>query len=195
MATPATPGEESLHTCSSRYTLQHIWAMSFKKGLNVFRNAGTNCLLTVLSPGHCRMPIKVASDCFQSLMFRLTFGNLILASQKAGGEHRPTMEKRVIFINLGYPKARHVQKVVVQVPPAQGRGGQRSEGAKRLVPEYVGQLVLLNWWCVINRHYRCYSTPSNKHHARAGGGDYKACISKLNIWKKKDLTFIVLNQE
>lgn len=195
MATPAPPTEESLHMCLSRYMLQHIWATSFKKGLNIFQNAGTNCLLTILSPGICRMPIKVVSESFQSLVFKPIFGNLILTSQKAGGSTGQLWKKRVISINLGYRKARHVQNVVVQVPPAQGRGGQRSKGAKWLAPEHVGQLVLLNWWCVTNRRYWCYPSPSNKHHTGAGGGGYMACISKLNIWKKKDLAFVVLNQE
>lgn len=153
-ATPAPPGEESFPTCSTRYTLQHTWAMSFRKGLHVFHNAGTNCLLTILSLGICRMPIEVLSDCFQSLMFKLAFSNLILVSQKAGDSTGQLQKRRVISMNLSYPKAQLVQKVV-QVPPAEGRGDQRSKGARWLAPEYVGQLALLNWSCVINGHYWC----------------------------------------
>lgn len=62
--------------------MQHIWSMSFKKGLNIFHNAGTNHLLIILSPVMCRMPIE--SDHFQSLTFKLTFDNLIYSSQIGG---------------------------------------------------------------------------------------------------------------
>lgn len=76
--TPAPPGKESLHTCSSSYTLQHVWSVSFIKGPNIFHSAGTNNLLVILSPAFCRMPIR--SDHFQSLMFKLTFDSLIHSS-------------------------------------------------------------------------------------------------------------------
>lgn len=83
MVTEAPPGAESLHTCSSRYTLQHIWAAHFKK-VSFFHNAGTNYLLTILSLSICRMSIKVVSDWFQSLKFKLTFSDLTLVPRKAG---------------------------------------------------------------------------------------------------------------
>lgn len=62
--------------------MQHIWSMSFLKGLNIFDNAGTNHLLIVLFPVICRMPI--GSDRFQSLTLKLTFDNLIYSSQIGG---------------------------------------------------------------------------------------------------------------
>lgn len=106
MATAAPPTEESLHMCSSRYTLQRIWAIkkSFKKGLNIFQNAGTNCLLTVLSPGICRMPIKVVSESFQSLTFKPTFGNLILTSQKGGASTGQLRKKESYPLTLATQK-------------------------------------------------------------------------------------------
>lgn len=94
MATPAPPGKESLHTCSPRYTLQHIWSMSFKKGLNIFHSAGTSHLMVILSPVSCRIPIK--SDCFQSLMFKLTFDNPIQSSQV--GQHSTGQKESYLLI-------------------------------------------------------------------------------------------------
>lgn len=100
MATPP-PGKESLHTCSSRYTWQHIWSMSFKKNLNIFHSAGTNHLPVILSPVICRMPIK--SDRIQSLLFKLTFDNFPNRVTQIGPE-------RAIFVNPFHPKGRHTQE-------------------------------------------------------------------------------------
>lgn len=85
--------------------------------------------------------MKAIPDCFQSLLFQVTFGNLILISQKGEDSTGQLKKERVTPITPGYPKARHVQKVAVQNPPAQDREGQRSKGVKCL----AGQLVLLNW--------------------------------------------------
>lgn len=74
-------------------------------------------------------------------MFKLTFSNLILAPKKqVGDQHRPAMEN--ISINLGYPKARHTQKVVVEVHLHKAEDGK---GAKRPSDLHQNMLVLLNW--------------------------------------------------
>jgi len=50
---------------------------------------------------------KVVSACLQPSVFKLTFSNLILDSQKRGESTGQLWKNRVVSINLCYAKARH----------------------------------------------------------------------------------------
>lgn len=170
----------SPYACSSRYALRHIWARSFKKGLNIFHNAGANCVLTVLSPAVCRMPVNMASDCFN---VQTDFWQSHSLLPERGTRHSSSTE-RAIPSNLAYPKARHIQRVAVQVPPTQARGGQRSQVTCTRIcwPVSPAELVMCYWQTLLVS-------------ALPRWGGCKVCISKLNSCGKKHLPFTVLNHE